>query len=49
MRVSLPAGATWHDAFTGKEQAGGSTIERGAPLEIIPLFLKNNAKMPIKP
>jgi alpha-D-xyloside xylohydrolase len=46
--VYLPAGATWRDAHTGKDHDGGSTIEREAPLEVIPLFLKNGAEVPIR-
>lgn len=46
--VYLPAGATWRDAYTGKIHEGGSTIEREAPLEVIPLFLKNGADVPIR-
>jgi alpha-D-xyloside xylohydrolase len=46
--VYLPAGATWRDAYTGKVHESGSTIEREAPLEVIPLFLKNGADVPIR-
>jgi alpha-D-xyloside xylohydrolase len=46
--VYLPAGATWRDAHTGTVYNGGSTIEREAPLEVIPLFLKNGADVPIR-
>lgn len=46
--VYLPAGAAWRDAYTGKVHEGGSTIKREAPLEVIPLFLKNGADVPIR-
>lgn len=46
-KVYLPAGATWTDAWTGKVYKGGQTIEANAPIDIIPLFLKDGAKLPI--
>jgi alpha-D-xyloside xylohydrolase len=45
--VYLPAGATWTDAWTGKSFAGGATYECPAPLEQIPLFLRDGARLPI--
>jgi len=47
-RVYLPAGATWKDAWTGKRYDGGKWIEADAPLERLPLFLKNDAALPVK-
>ncbi|HVU35608.1 MAG TPA: glycoside hydrolase family 31 protein [Opitutaceae bacterium] len=47
-RVYLPAGATWTDAWTGEERAGGVAIEAPAPLERIPLFTRNGAHLPIR-
>jgi alpha-D-xyloside xylohydrolase len=46
-KVYLPAGASWTDAWTGKKYDGGQTIEADAPIDIIPLFLKNDAQLPI--
>lgn len=46
-KVYLPAGATWTDAWTGKVYEGGQTIEAAAPIDIIPLFLKDGASYPI--
>ena len=46
-KVYLPAGATWTDAWTGKVYEGGTTVEADAPIDIIPLFLKDGAKLPI--
>lgn len=37
----LPAGHTWHNAFTGQVYEGGRTISVDAPLNIIPVFLKD--------
>jgi len=46
-RVYLPAGARWRDAWTGESHAGGQTIDVQTPLDRIPLFLKNDAELPI--
>ncbi|MDI5981083.1 glycoside hydrolase family 31 protein [Amycolatopsis magusensis] len=42
--VYLPSGAQWTDAWTG-EVSGGGLVE--APLDRIPLFLRDGAKLPI--
>lgn len=47
-KVYLPAGASWTDAWTGKAYEGGQCIEADAPIDVIPLFLKDGAKLPIK-
>jgi len=46
-KVYLPAGATWTDAWTGKKIKGGRTITAAAPLDCIPLYVKNGRKLPI--
>ena len=46
-KVYLPAGAKWTDAWTGKAYEGGQCIEADAPIDIIPLFLKDGVKLPI--
>lgn len=46
--VYLPSGASWVCANTGKEYAGGQTVTSAAPLDIIPLFLRDGAILPIK-
>jgi len=45
--VYLPAGATWTDAWTGTEHEGGTTITADAPLERIPVFLRDGSRLPI--
>ncbi|MFL6114017.1 MAG: TIM-barrel domain-containing protein [Catenulispora sp.] len=45
--VYLPAGAAWKDAWTGEEFEGGRTVTVDAPLERIPLFLRDGAELPI--
>ncbi|MNW35624.1 Alpha-xylosidase [compost metagenome] len=46
-QVYLPAGASWKNAYSGDTVEGGCTIKVEAPLERIPLFLKNGAELPI--
>ena len=48
-KVYLPAGATWTDTWTGKKLKGGQTITAAAPLEKIPLYLRDGRKLPIRP
>jgi alpha-D-xyloside xylohydrolase len=47
-KVYLPAGASWTDAWTGKKFKGGKTILADAPLDRIPLYLKNGRRLPIR-
>ena len=41
-RVYLPVGCTWKDAVTGQVYQGGNTVTVDAPLDIIPVFIRNN-------
>ncbi|MEU4769379.1 glycoside hydrolase family 31 protein [Actinosynnema sp. NPDC023794] len=45
--VHLPAGARWTDAWTGREHPGGQTVTVAAPLERIPLFVRDDARLPL--
>lgn len=45
--VYLPEGTEWKNAWTGEEFQGGQTIEVKAPIDIIPLFLRKGAELPI--
>ena len=47
-KVYLPAGANWTDAWTGKKFEGGRTIRAAAPLDRIPLYLRNGRALPIR-
>lgn len=42
-KVYLPEGAKWKDVNNGQILTGGQWINYDAPLEIIPVFLKNDA------
>jgi len=44
--VYLPAGASWHDANTGRRISGGQTIRAAAPRERMPLFVRAGAIVP---
>lgn len=46
--VVLPAGPRWTDAWTGESFAGGRTVRVAAPLDRIPLFLRDGAELPIR-
>ncbi len=46
-KVYLPKGANWKDVNSGKIFNGGQVIDYSAPLEIIPLFLKDEAEVSI--
>lgn len=48
-RVYLPSGATWTHAATGERHDGGSTVTVAAPLDTIPLFLRDDATLPLFP
>ncbi|MDW8021393.1 MAG: glycoside hydrolase family 31 protein [Nitrososphaerota archaeon] len=46
--VYLPSGIRWIDAWTDEVYEGGQWIERETPLEIIPLYLREGAKIRIR-
>lgn len=41
--VYLPYGATWTNMYTGEIIVGGQTVMVDAPLDVIPIFLKNGS------
>lgn len=45
--VYLPNGCVWTEVYTGKQYEGGQTILCDTPMDHIPLFLRNNATLPI--
>jgi alpha-glucosidase len=44
--VYLPAG-TWYDFWTNKKYAGGTMISVDAPLDVVPMFVRGGAIIPI--
>ncbi len=47
--VYLPKGADWIDFWTGEKYAGGQTVNKASPIDIIPLFMKAGSILPIGP
>lgn len=45
--VYLPEGAVWTEVRTGKDYNGGQLVEAEAPLEWMPVFVKNHRELPI--
>jgi alpha-glucosidase len=46
-RVYLPAGTDWCDWYTGEWHTGGTEIEVNAPLEHIPLLVRDGGVIPL--
>ena len=47
--VYLPAGVNWTDAWTDRKFKGGQWIEAKAPIGIIPVYLRGESRLPLKP
>lgn len=45
----LPKGADWYDFWTNEKFDGGQTVNKEAPLDIIPLYIKAGSILPIGP
>ncbi len=45
--VYLPAGTHWQNARTGEWFAGGQTVSASAPLDVIPLFIREGGYNPL--
>lgn len=43
--VYLPKGSRWKDAHTGRVYEGGCTVECDAPLDVIPVFLREGGQV----
>jgi alpha-D-xyloside xylohydrolase len=48
-QLYLPAGTGWYDFYAGAYTAGGQTITAKAPLERMPLFVKEGSVIPVGP
>lgn len=47
--VYLPEGTDWIDFWTGEEYAGGQTMNKAAPIDVIPLYVKAGSIIPFGP
>ena len=45
--VYLPKGSSWQNASTGDTFSGGATVTCAAPLDVIPIFLRDGADLPV--
>jgi alpha-D-xyloside xylohydrolase len=48
-RVYLPQGAAWTEALTDEHFDGGEWTTASAPLERIPIYLRDGASLPLRP
>ncbi len=48
-KVYLPAACDWYDFWTGEKFSGGQTVNAAAPLEIMPLYVRSGAIIPMGP
>jgi alpha-D-xyloside xylohydrolase len=48
-KVYLPAGTGWYDFYTGQYYEGGQTITAEAPMERMPVFVKEGSIVPAGP
>ena len=49
MRTYLPEGADWYDFWSNQRYHGGQTVAREAPLDIMPLYVRAGAIVPMGP
>jgi len=47
--VYLPSASGWYDFYTGRYYQGGQTINAQAPLQYIPIFVREGAILPVGP
>ncbi|HEX6431764.1 MAG TPA: TIM-barrel domain-containing protein [Niastella sp.] len=45
----LPGGSDWYDFWTGEKMTGGQKVKKETPLDIIPVYVKAGAIMPMGP
>jgi alpha-D-xyloside xylohydrolase len=48
-KVYLPESSGWYDFWTGRLIKGGQTIDAAAPIETIPLYIKEGSIVPMGP
>ncbi|MEO6216614.1 MAG: DUF5110 domain-containing protein, partial [Sphingomonas sp.] len=49
MHTYLPKGSGWYDFWTNQHFAGGETISREAPLDVVPLYVRAGSIVPMGP
>ena len=45
----LPAGTGWYDFWTGERLAGGQTVTRPTPIDLLPLYVRAGSILPLGP
>jgi alpha-D-xyloside xylohydrolase len=48
-QLYLPKGVDWFDFWTGEKYNGGQTLNKEAPIDIMPLYVKAGSILPIGP
>ncbi|MCL6217546.1 TIM-barrel domain-containing protein [Zunongwangia pacifica] len=48
-KVYLPKGTEWFDYWTGERFSGGQTINKKAPIDVLPLYIKAGSIVPVGP
>jgi alpha-D-xyloside xylohydrolase len=48
-KVYLPEASGWYDLYTGKHYNGGQTLDAEAPIERIPVYVKEGSIIPFGP
>jgi alpha-D-xyloside xylohydrolase len=49
MRTYLPKGANWYDFWSNQRYGGGQVVARQAPLDVMPLYVRAGAIIPMGP
>lgn len=49
MRTYLPRGNDWYDFWSNQRHRGGETVAREAPLDVVPLYVRAGAIVPMGP
>lgn len=47
--VYLPEGSSWFDFWTGEQLAGGQTVQKPTPIDLLPLYVKAGTILPWGP
>jgi len=47
--VYLPTGTEWYDFWTGEKMKGGQEVQKAAPIDVMPLYIKAGSILPWAP